>query len=188
MFNANAIKKHETFPDEPELIVSIPGKEIPIKITVSSLKSLLGIGTEALIEYSTAVIDIPASEILTMGSAPIFLLPSPEANEYYEWKARVEFTNGNNPYVFNNPDTILIGSSASLAGTYIPSTFITFGADKIINLTSSPQTLSASNEPMYRYLLGQEGLMLTTVNGEDPIDGDGTIRIYLQYILRTFGE
>ena len=123
-------------------------------------------------QYYTAI-TVSSSEILTIGTIPKSLLPTPGANKYYDIKAYIEYDYGTSAYTTSN---IFLKLSTNTIG----SAFIINGEtqDKI-------QTVLSESQGGGIYL--NSDLNLTNQSGIDPTGGDGTIKIKIYYNIVDFG-
>lgn len=137
-----------------------------------------------------AIVEITSAQILAMGSTPIELLPAPGAEKYYDWKVNLEYTHVTTPYSTPANDMMVIGGGNSYYGHY--STFwIIEGVTNKANICyPNSDTLTSDGVLDYPASNGMEmndSLVLTTLNGNNPTLGDGTIRAIIKYKVKTFG-
>lgn len=131
-----------------------------------------------------------ASGILAMGTTPIGLLPAPGANKYYDWKATIEYTHVTTPYSEPANDMMVIGGGNSYYGHYTTFWIMTGAANKANVCYPNSDILTSDGGLDYPASNGMEmndSLVLTTLNGNSPTLGDGTMRVIITYTVRTFG-
>lgn len=134
----------------------------------------------------SAIISITSAEILTMGSNPIELLPNPGTGKYYEVdKIIIEFTPGNTTYETTGKPQVQTGTGLVMAD--YNDFLITASINQFsLNKDLSEKSVGYSYLETYPDELNQ-AWTLTTHNGHNPTLGNGTMRVLIDYTIRTFG-
>ena len=137
--------------------------------------------------YAETIVNISSAQILAMGSTPIELLPAAGVGKYYDInKMLFEFTYGNTVYAIDgvDPEYIIFPGAASGAVANISPDVIISPNNYylIINNTFLDSNLQLQGN----YALDQP-LTMTTGNGQNFINGDGTLRIKIYHKTITFG-
>ena len=114
-------------------------------------------------------VNISSSEILSLFTSPITILPTPSSGSYYDFKIMSEYTHVTNPY---SGVAIFYNDSGDLL---IPSVQIN---------QSSNQSAVGINSTTVNML--NEGIKLSSIDS-DPADGDGSIKVKVYYNTITFG-
>lgn len=139
---------------------------------------------------TTTVVNISSAQILAMGSTPIELLPAPGAGKYYEFSGFCELQYGTTPYTFAN-DALMFGGSDSYAGTLVDNQFLSQTSNKYVKFGNTDSfrvgITGMTNNVVSSFGSMNESIILTSYNGADPTDGDGTLRVIITYTTRTFG-
>lgn len=137
---------------------------------------------EYLNEWTEVVIDISAAEILTCGTIPVQLLPGSGVGTYYEYAGHIEYTFVTTPFNFGLGvgSFGVINNLTSYTGIFIYSN-TPWDADAVFKITDGEQDHSTVDKGI------NQPVLLTTISGNDPVDGDGTFRIKLKYKINTFG-
>jgi hypothetical protein len=154
------------------------------KFTLNDLKAYL----EAS-EWTEVIINISSAQILSMGSSPIQLLPNAGLNKYYIFEGILEFIANMKNTQYSIPDStsairIYYDQSFNGAGCYFNKAFLLSKGSSVIPFNSIPNvgTNNAQNG-----IDSNSSIFLSTDNGLNPTNGDGTIRIVLKYKIKTFG-
>lgn len=152
------------------------------KFTLDDLKAYL----EAS-EWTEVVINVSSAQILSMGSSPIQLLPNAGLNKYYVFEGGLEFIGTGNQYIFSPEKavTIYYDQSFNKAGCYFYIDLFESKNSSVTPFTSIPNIGNNSN--YQNGILLNSSIYLSTLNGNNPISGTGTIRIVLRYKVKTFG-
>lgn len=135
--------------------------------------------------YTETIINISSVEILTMG-AGILLLPALGSMQYYDIESIIfEFTPNTIPYITG-------GIVNDLQLFYnVGTTFIT--GDLITSFVNAvaivKNQIKDNNQPTYGYidLDSPDGLWLYTDTNANFSNGDGTLRVIIYSVIRTFG-
>jgi hypothetical protein len=124
-------------------------------------------------EWKTKVVDVSSAEILTMGTTPVELLPSPGAGKYYEIESILtKYTHVTTAYDFLSALSFLFGGNA-----------IAF-IEQMINIASN--SVKKSLETTLTASLLNSSFYLSTQDSSDPILGDGTLQVIIKYKVNTF--
>jgi hypothetical protein len=129
----------------------------------------------------TAIVDISSAKILNMGTSPIELLPGVLGT--YSVINQVIFE-----YNFK---TIAYNTTAKFLS--LKTALVTFVDPLILSVANSLAIvysnvkISPANILYFPTRKIAGGLQLTTDDGSNPINGDGTLRVIISYELRTFG-
>lgn len=138
-------------------------------------------------EYTETIVDISSEEILAMGTTPIELLPAAGVGKYYDInKMLFEFTYGNTVYAIDGVDPEYITFSGAASGAVA-----SISPDVIISpnnyyLIINNTFLDSNLQLQGNYTLDQP-LTMTTGNGQNFINGDGTLRVKIYHKTITFG-
>jgi hypothetical protein len=136
----------------------------------------------------TTTINISSAQILNMGSNPVELLPAPDTNKYYDIeKIIIEASQVTTAYVYG----------AELPCIYIGGVALNLDQQKLncsnpkavqivrdMNLTQ----LGAADYYKMGVIDLENPVTLSTYNGTNPTNGDGTFRVKITYSILTFGS
>lgn len=132
--------------------------------------------------YTTEVVEISSAQILAIASTPIELLPAAGEGKYYDVeKVILEFTEGASAYT---GDAIIgVGSPLMFyleAGSFNGASFISI-------MTPTTSALDEVNGVTFAYTTGlNQPVNLERWSGAIA-DGNGTLRVTINYRLVTFG-
>jgi hypothetical protein len=140
--------------------------------------------------FITTAITLTTSQILTLG-AGIELLPTPGSNKYYIIdKIILEYSFATTPYVF---PTSLAFYLDGCFDSYIDRTLLTSSFNTVCvisgNLRNTYQVGSGSGSVFVRTNRDvlNSNLVIGTQNNDNPISGNGTLRVKITYKIETFG-
>ena len=140
--------------------------------------------------FISTAITLNTSQILTLG-AGIQLLPPPGSNNYYVIdKIILEYSFVTTPYVF---PTSLAFYLDGCFDSYIDRTLLTSSFNTVCvisgNLRNTYQVGSGSGSVLVRTNRDvlNSNLIIGTQNNDNPISGDGTLRVKITYKIETFG-
>lgn len=157
------------------------------------LKDNVANTTQTYIPYQYLEVDITSPEILAMGTSPITLLPAPAADEYYEFKITFEYTFVSAWYELGATDDVMI-SGPSYAGAkllrYLIEDAGVGGVNKVITMSSDASAVETAYNAGFVTSYGSTcgtPILLSTLLGNDPTLGDGTIKAKIWYNIKTFG-
>jgi hypothetical protein len=139
--------------------------------------------------YTETIVDISSEQILAMGTTPIELLPELPSNQYYQYYGFIEYTFNSIEYNLASDIYVLYGDGGGL-GINIGNLFLEdsnrvfyFSTDKmgtnILNLTLE--------EAVNNYSRMTQILTFSTYRGDNPVNGDGTLRVKIYHKTITFG-
>jgi hypothetical protein len=121
-------------------------------------------------QYYT-VVTITNSQILTLSSIPVQILPQPGVNKYYDFKVYFEYTYGTTTYI-SNPVYL------------VDSTFKPISNPIDIQLPNNVILISDMNTSS-NYSPVNSNLNVTT--SSDPTNGDGSLKVKIYYNIIDFG-
>jgi len=135
------------------------------------------------------VVDISAAQILNWGTTPIELAALSGPQKYYKnVKILLEYTFGTIKYLIELPDFLVVQSGSAKA--IIEDEFL----KKVFNTIAPVEGLSKSNQlDTIGGVTFQQGntynknIVLFSATGQNPTQGDGTIRAKIWYEIETFG-
>jgi hypothetical protein len=157
-----------------------------IETAFTAINALEGGGSD----YTETIVNISSAQILAMGSTPIELLPAAGAGKYYDYFGFCELHYGTAPYVFT-ADAILVGGADSYAGTLVDFQFLTQSTDKYVNFRNTESfrvgISGMTNQVVSSFGSINEAIIITSYNGANPTDGDGTLRVKIYHKTITFG-
>ena len=131
---------------------------------------------------TTTTVNITSAQILAMGATPVGLLPAPGVGMYYDIERVIlEYTHVTTAYTL--ADFIAIYGNQTTYGLIYDSLIST--AESMV-YTFSPIGASDNTGAGYAEKLNKS-VVLSTVTGADPTDGDGTLKAIITYTVRTFG-
>lgn len=155
--------------------------------------TVFGDGTvgNPLYTYNQRVIDYGSAQILNLGSSPVELLPTPGIAEYYVIdRIQMEYSFRSIPYVFPTSPTFYLDGCFD---SYIDKTLLTSSTNTVCvingNLRNTITVGSGSGSVKIitnKDILGSN-LIMGTTNGDNPINGDGTLRVKIYYKTERFG-
>jgi hypothetical protein len=162
------------------------------KFTLDELTSYVSGATNEWIE---TVVDVSSSELITMGSYQITLLPVLESLLYYIIdKIQVEFISGDIAFDFSITDILTIYSSGNNFLFEITPLLINIPNRRFVSiLDNSSSKLVADVNPTdfpvmpFNILSGVDQLRLTNLAGVDALSGNGTMKVKIRYKIETFG-
>lgn len=133
-------------------------------------------------------IPVTSSEILSMGSEPIELLTAPGEDKYYVIeKIVIEYTFKTAVYVL--PTSTVLTLSGCI-NSVINGAIITNGGNTVCVINSNlrtVKTIGGKDCVVSDVTNLNSGLTMTTVDGDDPTDGDGYLLVKITYRTETFG-
>lgn len=137
--------------------------------------------------YSITTVNISSSQILSMGTSPIELLPAPGANNYYDINYIIlEFTRNTTEYVYTDSPVVWIGGSefAILTEFFIKG----LAPKKWVKLTPSAINVNGDGNATWSSIhVLNENVYLQSLLTNNPTGGDGTMRAIICYRNVTFG-
>ena len=155
--------------------------------------TVFGNGTvgNPLYTYNQIIVTVTSGEILNLGSRPVQLLPSPGIQEYYVIdRIQMEYSFRTTAYVFPTSPTFYLDGCFD---SYIDKTLLTSSTDTVCvisgNLRNTITTGSGSGSVRIitnKDVLGSN-LIMGTTNGDNPINGDGSMRVKIYYMIVRFG-
>lgn len=134
---------------------------------------------------STTLLD--AKQILSMGGKSVELLPTPGVDKYYDVeKIVIEYIYGSKPYALNTQLALRFGREGSYYIARIPYALITLSrsAACVVNSFMSIDLISP-NPAVPTIQPTNEALTLGTSDTNNPINGDGSLRVTTYYEIRT---
>lgn len=126
--------------------------------------------------YKYKEIRISSDEILSCGSTPVVLLEARGENKYVDWYAYIEYTFGTIAYTMGSGFAIQQGTVNKM-----PIGLLATNSENYATIVRP----SFGTGTGYAFALNKN-LILSTVSGADPTDGDGTILVRLFYKDITF--
>lgn len=152
---------------------------------VAKADALTRLFLEGSSAYTETIVNISSAQILNMGTTPIELLPAPGVGKYYDIdKIVLEYTHVTTAYTL--ADVYLYTSVANMPN--IVNYLIKHSYDVWMKLTVSTNTLEPNETVVYNAVdVTNQSVTLTTWNGTDPTDGDGTLRVKIYHKTITFG-
>ena len=126
-------------------------------------------------------------EILTMGSNPVELLPAPGVNNYYDVeKVVLEYVYNTTAFALNTQLALRFGGELSYYVARIPYALITLtkSAACVVNNFMSTDLLG-TNISVPAIQPTNEALTIGTSDTNNPINGDGSLRVTTYYEVRT---
>lgn len=134
--------------------------------------------------YTKTIVNISLAQILSMGTTPIELLPAAGVNSYYSYREIIVESTGsgiNGPYLMLLRDANGAASAASTmmqdfyneGGIWITTTFANRFGNKVGEVGQ---------------VLKNENLVLTTIDGSNPIGSGSTLRAIIYHKTITFGS
>jgi hypothetical protein len=155
--------------------------------------TVFGDGTKGnpLYTYNQIIVTVYSDEILNLGSRPVQLLPTLARQEYYVIdRIQMEYSFRSIPYVFPTSPTFYLDGCFD---SYIDKTLLTSSTDTACvvngNLRNTYQVGSGSGSTLVKTnkdVLGSD-LIMGTTNGDNPINGDGQMRVKIYYMIVRFG-
>jgi hypothetical protein len=138
--------------------------------------------------YMTTTVDVSSAQILLMGDNPVELLPAPGAGKYYDInKIYVEFTYGTTQYTLADSEIFIGTTDGNYLGSYITRTIMTKNHNIYVVLSGySPVEVIGSRAVFSEDELNLS-INLTSADGANPADGNGTFKIKMEYKIVTFG-
>jgi hypothetical protein len=158
------------------------------KFTLSQLLTFISSSFPQLVGWSDLEMDISASQILSMGTNPIEILPAPGIGKYYIYHGIFEFTFNSSQYIFGGTEgspyiydskyggTVMSSLVGGLQNSITPFSNYTPNQTNAAELTATV-TSQAINSAIY----------LSTWNAGNPTLGDGTLKLKLKYKICDFG-
>jgi hypothetical protein len=132
--------------------------------------------------YTETIVDVPSEQILAMGTTPIVLLPAAGANAYYDIEKIIfEYSFIATPYALVGKIMVL-GMNTTYA--IIKDSLITEPTN--MQAVMSTPIIDPSVSPYFADPLNVF-ITLTIDNGNNPTDGDGTLRVKIYHKTITFG-
>ena len=134
---------------------------------------------------STTLLD--AKQILSMGGKSVELLPTPGVDKYYDVeKIVIEYIYGSKPYALNTQLALRFGREGSYYIARIPYALITLSrsAACVVNNFMSTDLLG-TNISVPAIQPTNEALTIGTSDTNNPINGDGSLRVTTYYEVRT---
>lgn len=120
--------------------------------------------------WTTTTVDISSAQLLALNSTPVNILDAPGDGKYYEYRARLEYTFGGTAYTVSGGGYLYLDQGNPDA--YFSAQAITQSEDA----TSFAYSIMANiNQPV----------VLTSAS--NPTTGNGTVRLVVQYKIRTHG-
>lgn len=156
--------------------------------TFSNKKHIDAINSAAN-KYSYTEVDITSSQIKSMGSSPVELLPAPGANSYYDIdKIILEFTYAAPAYTSTDASFFIGTVDGNYVGAWFPKTLITRTANRytVMNGLSPVNVVGSFCEYSEDEL--NLAIKLTTSSGSNnPASGNGTLKAKIYYRIVTIG-
>lgn len=141
--------------------------------------------------FETTGVTLTSSQILTLGS-PIEILPEPGINNYYLIERIIlEYTFNTIPYDFPTSQSFYFDGCFE---SYIDKTLLTSSANTVCvisgNLKNTYEIGSGSGSTYVKTNKNilNSNLFIGTQDNDNPINGDGTIKIKIIYKIETFGN
>ena len=121
--------------------------------------------------WTTTEVNVSSAQLLAINSTPITVLDAPGAGKYFELRARLEYTYGGTAYTVSG-------------GGYL---YLTQGnPDVYFDRTAITQT---ENTASFGYTTGfvKMNSAVQFTSPSNPTTGNGTVRLIVQYKIRTHG-
>jgi hypothetical protein len=136
-------------------------------------------------EWTETTIDISSDEILNMGSNPIVLLPAAGEGKYFDYESiKLEYIHNTTAYTLSEKLYI-----SDFVQTQISELLITAGGD-VVSVIRAFYSDTFVDTDVYSFNqvkpLNQD-LILSTWNGTNPEDGNGTMKVKIKYKIVDFG-
>lgn len=160
------------------------GGYAPTAITVEDFAASLTISSE----YTEIVVELTSAQILTLGT-PIEILSAPGANKYYIIdRMQLEYTFNSVAYVFPASQTFYFDGCFD---AYVTRTILTGATTSVCVLRANLRNTitvgsgSGSVQVITNRDVLNSNLVIGTPNGDNPTNGDGTLRIKIYYKIET---
>jgi hypothetical protein len=160
------------------IVNNVSGQTITGDLTISG--NLVVSGTSN--DWQSITINISSSQILNLKSQPIELLPPPGDNKYYIWEGNIEYTYGTIGYKLVSGYLLISNSTPNnKRGSNIDGNLIRESVNQIASFSSyTDKDDSNVGVPL------NVGVSISSTI-ENPTNGDGTLKIKLNYKVITFG-
>ena len=137
-------------------------------------------------EYTETIVNISSAQILAMGTTPIELLPAAGVGKYYDIDKIIFEVDGNTiDYTYSTLTSIAL--RGALIGEIFPASILERSFSNVfIQLSNN----ALYNSGVYNYTEDRElnlALTLTTDDSENPILGNGILRIKIYHKTIIFG-
>ena len=154
-------------------------------------KTVFGNGTvgNPLRTFQQQIITLKSAEILSLGT-PIELLPAPGIKFYYVIdRIEMEYQFNTTAYVFPSSPTFYLDGCFD---SYIIKTILTGATNAVCVISGNLRNTitvgsgSGSVQVITNRDILNSNLIIGTPNGDNPINGDGALRIKIYYLIKKF--
>ena len=189
-FNLITGKMIKTKPEGTDLIplgTKHPGYDggyAPTAITVADFAA----GLPQNSEYTEVIKELTSAQILTLGT-PIELLQAPGVGKYYVIdRIQLEYTFNTTPYIFPTSGTFYLDGCFD---AYVTRTILVDTQNTVCVLRANLRNTitvgsgSGSVQVLTNRDVLNSNLIIGTPNGDNPTNGDGTLKIKIYYKIET---
>lgn len=143
--------------------------------------------------YSYLEVPVSSSQILSMGTSAVELLPAPGVNMYYDAIVVLEFTYNSIKYTMPVSDDIAVVFESTYQGSLVRRFIDGFdSSDTVATCYPASSSVEQANTSGGVFISSyaqkkNDRLILTLFNGGNPTNGNGTILAKVWYKVKTFG-